>query len=54
MRYMLDRVAPTGVPCYPESVDEANLRFYECLGFRMVEVGTEPKSALRTWALRRD
>jgi ribosomal protein S18 acetylase RimI-like enzyme len=54
MRHMLDRVASNGVPCYLESVDEANLPFYERLGFRVVEVGMEPVSALRTWALRRD
>jgi ribosomal protein S18 acetylase RimI-like enzyme len=54
VRHMLDRVAPTGVPCYLESVDEANLGFYERLGFRVVEIGTVPRSDLRTWALRRD
>jgi ribosomal protein S18 acetylase RimI-like enzyme len=54
VRHMLDRVAPSGVPCYLESVDEANLGFYERLGFRVVEIGTVPRSDLRTWALRRD
>jgi GNAT superfamily N-acetyltransferase len=53
LRHMLGRVAHTGVPCYLESVDEANLPFYERLGFAVVEVGTVPGSALRTWALRR-
>jgi GNAT superfamily N-acetyltransferase len=54
MRHMLGPVAHTGVPCYLESVDEANLPFYERLAFAVVEVGTVPGSALRTWALRRD
>jgi GNAT superfamily N-acetyltransferase len=54
MRHMLDRVAPTGVPCYLESVDKANLPFYERLGFRVIEIGTVPGSHVRTWALRRD
>ena len=54
MRHMLGKVADTGVPCYLESVDEANLAFYERLGFRVVEVGTVPGTQLRTWALRQD
>jgi ribosomal protein S18 acetylase RimI-like enzyme len=54
IRHMLDRVGPTGAPCYLESVDEANLPFYERLGFRVVEAGTVPGTELRTWALRRD
>jgi ribosomal protein S18 acetylase RimI-like enzyme len=54
MRHLLGRIADTGVPCYLESVDEANLPFYERLGLRVAEVGTVPGTELRTWALRRD
>ena len=53
MRHTLDRASAAGAPCYLDSADERNLPFYERLGFRTVEAGTEPGSQLRTWALRR-
>jgi ribosomal protein S18 acetylase RimI-like enzyme len=54
MRHALDRASAAGLPCYLDSADERNLRFYGRLGFRVVETGVVPGSHLRTWALRRD
>jgi ribosomal protein S18 acetylase RimI-like enzyme len=52
MRHVLDRASAAGLPCYLDSADERNVRFYGRLGFRIVETGVVPGSELRTWALR--
>jgi GNAT superfamily N-acetyltransferase len=54
VRDTLDQLAPTGLPCYLESADETNLRFYERLDFRIVDADLVPDSQLRVWVLRRD
>ena len=54
MRHRLSRVASTGVPCYLDSADVANLPFYERLRFGVGAAGVVPGSDLQTWSPRWD
>ncbi len=51
---MFDRASADGVPCYLETAQPANVRFYEHLGFRVLADTVEPTSGLRLWAFRRE
>ncbi|CAA9556300.1 MAG: hypothetical protein AVDCRST_MAG49-2955 [uncultured Thermomicrobiales bacterium] len=49
----LDRADVAGVPCYLETHNERNLRFYRRQGFEVVDE-TDVPGAIRFWALRRE
>lgn len=51
---VFDRARAGGVPCYLETTQPKNVRFYEHLGFRVIADSAEPGSGLRLWAFRRD
>ncbi len=54
VRAGLERIEASGVPQYLETATEANLGFYQALGFRVTQdwrVGTDGP---RFWSLRRD
>lgn len=51
---MLDRAAIDGVPCYLETTQPNNVRFYQHLGYAVIAEEMEPKSGLTIWAFRRD
>ena len=44
----------TGTPCYLETHNERNVRFYEKLGFRVVSEGSVPMGGPRVWAMLRE
>jgi len=46
---VLTRSDESGVPSYLETMYERNTRFYERLGFQLVEHGKEPTSGLDYW-----
>lgn len=50
----LGRADAEGLPCYLETQTEANVRVYEAAGFRLVNAGRTPGTALTTWAMRRE
>ena len=50
----LRRAAQDDAPCYLDTAEERNLRFYERLGFRVVETAVLDGVGPRTWAMRRD
>jgi ribosomal protein S18 acetylase RimI-like enzyme len=49
----LDRAEADGVPCYLETTQPRNVRFYEHLGFRVLVDTIEPTSGLRIWTFGR-
>jgi ribosomal protein S18 acetylase RimI-like enzyme len=51
---VMDRADAAGLPCYLETVQPANVSFYEHLGFKQVVDVIEPQSGLRLWTFRRD
>jgi GNAT superfamily N-acetyltransferase len=51
---VLARADADGTPCYLETLEERNVRFYERHGFRVVEAAVEPSSGLPYWLLLRD
>lgn len=50
----LARWTAAGIPCYLDTANVDNVRFYERHGFRVLEEGVVPGSSLRIWAMRRD
>ena len=44
----------TGTPCYLETHNQRNIRFYEKYGFRVVKEGRVPKYNLQMWALLKE
>ena len=53
LRPMLARMDEEGLPCYLETLVEANVQLYEHFGFKVVEKGTVPKTSLTNWAMLR-
>jgi ribosomal protein S18 acetylase RimI-like enzyme len=53
MRPVLAKASAEGLPCYLETMNEANLPFYEKYGFRVVNDGVVPGHDLRAWAMLR-
>ena len=53
IRHGTARADADGVPCYLETMNEANLPFYHRAGFRVVHEAAVPGGGLRVWALRR-
>ena len=54
MQPVLDRADATGLPCYLETAQPANVSFYEHLGFQTLVETTDRDSGLRLWTFRRD
>lgn len=54
LRTMFGMADEQGVPCYLETAQPANVRFYTGNGFRVLLEGVEPKSGLRYWTFMRD
>ncbi len=56
MQPVLARASADGLPCYLETMNEANLPFYERYGFRAVNEGVVPGGTgrdLRVWTMLR-
>ncbi|HUU64223.1 MAG TPA: GNAT family N-acetyltransferase [Dehalococcoidia bacterium] len=53
LRPMLARMDEEGLPCYLETVEEADVLLYEHFGFKVVEKSTVPKTSLTNWAMLR-
>lgn len=53
LRPALETADAQGQPCYLETVQPDNARFYEKHGFVVVRDGIEPASGLRYWTFRR-
>jgi ribosomal protein S18 acetylase RimI-like enzyme len=51
VRPMLTRAGREGLPCYLETMEEANVRLYEHFGFRVVEISPIPNTSLTNWAM---
>ena len=49
----LARADQANAPCYLDTAEEWNLRFYERLGFRVVETTVLGSGAPKAWAMRR-
>jgi GNAT superfamily N-acetyltransferase len=54
VQFGLARAAEAGLPAFLDTASERNVRFYEFLGFRVVEEGSVPDGGPRIWFLRRD
>ena len=54
VRHGTARADAAGVPCYLETMNEANLPFYRRAGFRVVHEAEVPGGGLHVWSLRRD
>ena len=54
LRPMFARIGKEGLPCYLETLDEANVQLYEHFGFRVIEKSTVPKTSLTNWAMLRE
>jgi ribosomal protein S18 acetylase RimI-like enzyme len=54
LRPALARADGEGVPCYLETQNERNLRFYRKQGFRVVSDGEVPGHGLRVWTMLRE
>jgi ribosomal protein S18 acetylase RimI-like enzyme len=54
VQFGLARAAAAGLPAFLETATERNVRFYESLGFRLVEEGSVPGDGPRIWFLRHD
>ena len=51
---IIDRTAAAGLPCYLETANQSNIRFYERLGFTCIAELTEPRSGLHFWTFCRE
>jgi GNAT superfamily N-acetyltransferase len=51
---ILERADADAMPCYLETFQPKNLRFYGRHGFHVLTEGVEPRSALRYWTLLRE
>lgn len=54
VRAGLDRIEASGVPAYLETATEANLGFYQALGFRVTQDWRASQDGPRFWSMRRD
>lgn len=54
VQFGLARATAAGLPAFLETATERNVRFYESLGFRLVEEGSVPGGGPRIWFLRHD
>ena len=54
LRPMFARIDEEGLPCYLETLDEANIQLYEHFGFGVVEKSTVPETKLTNWAMLRE
>jgi len=54
LRSMLARIDEEGLPCYLETLNEANVSLYEHFGFRVLEKSTIPGTNLTNWAMLRE
>ena len=54
LRAMFARIDEEGLPCYLETLDEANVPLYEHFGFRVLEKTTIPETKLTNWAMLRE
>jgi ribosomal protein S18 acetylase RimI-like enzyme len=50
---VLAKAGAEGLPCYLETMNEANLPFYEKYGFSVVNAGVVPGHGLRVWSMLR-
>ena len=53
LRPMLARIDEECLPCYLETIDEANVTLYEHFGFEVIEKSAVPKTKLNNWAMLR-
>jgi ribosomal protein S18 acetylase RimI-like enzyme len=53
LRPMLARMDEECLPCYLETIDEANVSLYEHFGFRVVDKSAVPKTNITSWAMLR-
>jgi Acetyltransferase (GNAT) family len=51
---VLARADASGFPCYLETMNEANVPFYQKHGFEIVSKGEVPRRGLRVWAMLRE
>ncbi len=51
---VLARADAGGLPCYLETMNEANVPFYQKHGFKVVSEGEIPRRGLRVWAMLRE
>ena len=54
LRAMFARIDEEGLPCYVETLNEANVPLYEHFGFRVLEKSTIPETKLTNWAMLRE
>ena len=48
------RADAAGLPCYLETAQPKNVRFYQNSGFELLQHGTVPDTPLEFWSFRRD
>jgi len=51
---VLARADAGGLPCYLETMNEANVPFYQKHGFKVISEGEIPRRGLRVWAMLRE
>jgi len=51
---MFARIDEEGLPCYLETLNEANVPLYEHFGFRVLEKSIIPETKLTNWAMLRE
>src|SRR5260370_42145658 len=51
---VLARADAGGLPCYLETMNEANVPFYQKHGFKVVSEGEVPRHRLRVWSILRE
>jgi ribosomal protein S18 acetylase RimI-like enzyme len=54
MQPVMAPATAAGAPCYLETHQERNVRFYESNGYHVVQKGTVPGYGLRVWAMLRE
>ena len=54
LKPVMDDARASGLPCYLETANPANVGFYERMGFRVLRDFVEARSGLRLWTLRCD
>ena len=54
LRQMLTKTDEAGLPCYLETLEEPNVRFYEHFGFKVIDESTVPDTSLTNWAMLRE
>jgi len=54
LQTVFDIANKENVPCYLETAQPANVRFYTGSGFQLLAEGVEPRSGLQFWTFKRD